>query len=352
MMDAPVPCRLIRQLLSEMPEEWLGTTFRNTYLLGREGFSANLKALLAAKARDAESTITKAELMALGEAEDYLRVATNVSTTLEALLAFERGLDPARVFSFASGTMPIIAVCLTSGSLETVHLLHGSVAPVLSASQLKQLALLGGRLSCHAGPPPPQRPDGIVLCIEAATLAPAWAVDGVIGESLLYISEGSRIDPAQILLIRKRLATPATTPTTLDFTMTAEGSVADFDEAKKSSLRGLIATAAGVDASAVSLTITAGSVLITVTIVTTTPGVVLGTLSTAFGTPAAATALFASIGVAVTSIGGGGAPSPLPTPSCPFGCVPDQQQPAGRRLLFGAYPAFSDCPTGCTPGYN
>ena len=210
MMDAPVPCRLIRQLLSEMPEEWLGTTFRNTHLLGREGFSANLKALLATKARDAESTITKAELMALGEAEDYLRVATNVSTTLEALLAFERGLDPARVFSFASGTMPIIAVCLTTES--QVHLLHGSVAPVLTASHLKQLALLGGRLSCHAGPPPPQRPDGIVLCIEAATLAPAWAVDGVIGESLLYISEGSRIDPAQILLIRKRLATPATTP--------------------------------------------------------------------------------------------------------------------------------------------
>ena len=193
-----------------MPEEWLGTTFRNTHLLGREGFSANLKVLLAAKARDAESTITKAELVALGEAEDYLRVATNVSTTLEALLAFERGLDPARVFSFASVTMPIIAVCLTTES--QVHLLHGSAAPVLTASQLKQLALLGGCLSCHAGPPPPQRPNGIVLCIEAAALAPAWAVDGLIGESLLYLSAGSRIDPAQILLVRKRLATPATTP--------------------------------------------------------------------------------------------------------------------------------------------
>ena len=209
-------CRFVRQLLAEMPEEWLGTTFRNTHLLGREGFSANLKALLAAKARDAESTITKAELVALGEAEDYLRVATNVSTTLEALLAFERGLDPARVFSFASVTMPIIAVCLTAGSLETVHLLHGSVAPVLTVSQLKQLALLGGRLSCHAGPPPPKRPDGIVLCTEAMALAPAWAVDGVIGESLLYISEASRIDPAQILLIRKRLATPATSPSALE----------------------------------------------------------------------------------------------------------------------------------------
>ena len=56
-------CRLVRQLLAEMPEEWLGTTFRNTHLLGRGAFSANLKALLAAKARDAESTITKLSLI-------------------------------------------------------------------------------------------------------------------------------------------------------------------------------------------------------------------------------------------------------------------------------------------------
>ena len=45
----------------------------------------------------------------LGIAEDYLRVATNVSTTVEAMLACEHGLDVTRVFTFASSAMPIVA---------------------------------------------------------------------------------------------------------------------------------------------------------------------------------------------------------------------------------------------------
>lgn len=209
--EAFVPRRLLRQLLAEMPTEWLGTTFRNTNLLGRRSFALGLRELLEAKAEDPDSTITRGELLDLGEAEDYLRVASNVSTTLEAIIAFERGIDPERVFSFASKTMPIIAVCLTAGS-EMVHLFHGSDEPRLTQQQLKQLAQLGGRLSCHAGPPPPERPDnGIVLCTEA-TQVPAYTIDGTVGDSLLIVSAGSRVDPQKILLIRKRLATPATTP--------------------------------------------------------------------------------------------------------------------------------------------
>jgi len=211
--EAAVPRRLLRQLLAEMPTEWLGTTFRNSHLLGRAQFAADLKALLDSKAQDVESTLTREELLDLGEAEDYLRVATNVSTTLEAVLAFERGFEPERVFSFASGSMPLIAVCLTAGT-ATVHLFHGSDEPMLTASQQKQLAQLGGRLSCHAGPPPTERPDGIVLCTEA-TLVPLWEVDGTVGDSLLFVCANSRIDPAAILLIRKRLATPATTPSAI-----------------------------------------------------------------------------------------------------------------------------------------
>ena len=48
--------------------------------------------------------------------------------------------------------------------------------------------------------------------------------------------------------------------------MTAEGSVGDFDDAKRDSLKSSIAAVAGVDASAVTVAITPGSVIITATI--------------------------------------------------------------------------------------
>jgi len=48
--------------------------------------------------------------------------------------------------------------------------------------------------------------------------------------------------------------------------MTARGSMSDFDDAKRDSLKRSIAAVAGVDASAVTVAITGGSVLITATI--------------------------------------------------------------------------------------
>ena len=80
--------------------------------------------------------------------------------------------------------------------------------------------------------------------------------------------------------------------------------MADFDSAKKLSLKSSIASAAGVAPEAVIVTITAGSVLITATIAvpaSTTPAAMQTTLSSSLGTTVAANDLFANIGVTVTS---------------------------------------------------
>ena len=83
--------------------------------------------------------------------------------------------------------------------------------------------------------------------------------------------------------------------------MTASGSVSDFDEAKKTSLRTSIAVAGSVDASAVTVTVAAASVLITATIAvpaSTTAAAVQTSLSSTLGTAADASA---ALGVTIES---------------------------------------------------
>ena len=103
----------IGQLVANMPEEWKGTTFKNddkTYH-GREGFANNLYSLM----RDKKDKVTSEDLAAVGNAEDYLRVATNVSTTLEIALASpfkDLGIKSNQVFTIGSYKMGMLAVCL------------------------------------------------------------------------------------------------------------------------------------------------------------------------------------------------------------------------------------------------
>ena len=206
-----VRCTLLPQMLRSIPDEWKGTTFKNHALLGREGFTAKLHSLLQDKVHTGEAVTTQ-DLVNLGNAEDYLRVATNVSTTLEAVLALERGLTVSQVFSFASVTMPIVAVALVAS--EPVHLYHGSSPSPLTPEQLRLLSFLGGEVTCHDGAPPPMMlPSfGLVLCLEAAqSKAAGGHVDGMVSDNgLLFINDAARIPPEAILVLRKRMATPAT----------------------------------------------------------------------------------------------------------------------------------------------
>ncbi len=75
---------------------WPGTTFKNKELLGRERWSADLEALLSKRVAEG-SELTSSDLEELGNAEDYLRVASNVSTLLEHEMARKFSLPISQV---------------------------------------------------------------------------------------------------------------------------------------------------------------------------------------------------------------------------------------------------------------
>ena len=76
------------KLLAAVPGEWRGTTFKNHNLLGRRQFAENMVELINSKEK-----YTEEDMVSIGNAEDYLRVASNVSATLELSLARVRGVD-------------------------------------------------------------------------------------------------------------------------------------------------------------------------------------------------------------------------------------------------------------------
>jgi hypothetical protein len=196
---------VIQQILASLPGEWLGTTFKNSQLLGREGFAENLNALLSRN-----EPVTVDDLEALGNAEDYLRVATNISTTLEVFLARERGYHVSQVFTFASARMPIVAVVLTA-RLPVILYIGNEQAP-FTPEQIRLLELLKGRLTITAGSPQPVQ-DHVVLALQSSLAQETTSgVDGIIGEHILYINKPETILPEDILVMRKRMSTPVTTP--------------------------------------------------------------------------------------------------------------------------------------------
>ena len=155
--------------------------------------------------------ISADDLTALGNAEDYLRVASNICTVYENVLALSRGVPVKHVFSFASATMPVIAVVLTRGG-GPVHLYHGDAAAPFDAAGVARLATLGGDLRCVAGAPPATHPGGTVLALEACGPDACARADAVVGEGALFINDPTKVSPATILTIRKRMACPITTP--------------------------------------------------------------------------------------------------------------------------------------------
>ena len=87
---------MLADVLRAMPLEWQGTTFKNTVLWGREAWSQRLETLLSQHLA-AGTTVTSRDLEHLGNAEDYLRVASNVSTLYEHELARKACLPIAQV---------------------------------------------------------------------------------------------------------------------------------------------------------------------------------------------------------------------------------------------------------------
>jgi cystathionine beta-lyase/cystathionine gamma-synthase len=196
-------------ILTSLPYEWKGTTFNNSNLLGRARFCEGLKELVATKA---PAEINTQDLIDLGNAEDYLRVSTNISCLLELVLATELGYTIDQIFSFGSTVMPILAVILTS--TKPVHLYLGANASTnpFSNELLSAIKILGCEFHVHLSAPAAHT-DGIVvttgkvLGVDVPTF-----VDAFVQENVLYINKPEHVIPARILVIRKRLGTPMTTP--------------------------------------------------------------------------------------------------------------------------------------------
>ena len=125
------------------------------------------------------------------------------------VLAQEAGCSVEQVFTFASRTMNIVAAALTARRPVLLYL--GAQPAPFTAAQLATLALLGADLALLPGQP---RPSGEAVVLGHSSVARVGdpGLDGVVEDNILYISAAGRIKPADILVIRKRMATPATTP--------------------------------------------------------------------------------------------------------------------------------------------
>ncbi|KAG9406019.1 hypothetical protein AC1031_003940 [Aphanomyces cochlioides] len=254
---------LLPSILANIPKEWRGTTFNNSALLGREGFSANVEKLLLDKIAKKDTNVSEAELSALGNAEDYLRVSTNISVLLELYLGLDVGLPTRQVFTFCSATMPIVAVLLTAKQPVYLYVQEGLSSP-FNAEQLDTLSLLGANVTIVSGNPIADA-NAVVVSYQAS---PKKVVDVdaiVTTQFALYIHNATKINPDDVLVIRKRLTTPLTTPICEKFLQTIAGVkvTADANESTPEELDAFYAhlqTMSGTtaDASAKPVVFTAG----------------------------------------------------------------------------------------------
>lgn len=192
-------------ILANIPQEWRGTTFKNSKLLGRETFAANFKELILKK----RTSITSEDLVALGNAEDYLRVSSNMSCLLEMILASERETDISRVFTFASRTMPIVAVLLATN--RPVHYFVGEcgMSP-FSEEELQNLRKYNTDFHVHHSTVKRVGDEVILSSIRADEISNV--IDAVVYSDFLCLRSVERITPAMILTMRKRTSTPMITP--------------------------------------------------------------------------------------------------------------------------------------------
>ncbi|ETW01240.1 hypothetical protein H310_06825 [Aphanomyces invadans] len=198
-------------ILANLPHEWRGTTFKNSALLGREVFSAGIEKLLLEKHAKRDTIVTEGELTALGNAEDYLRVSTNISVLLELFLGLEVSIPTRQVFTFGSTTMPIIAVLLTAKAPVFLYVDEGVASP-FNSEQLTALSLLGANVTIVSGHPIADA-SAVVVAYQVSPKKVSSAVDAIVTpESVLYIHNVAKVNPDDILVIRKRLSTPLTTP--------------------------------------------------------------------------------------------------------------------------------------------
>eukprot|EP00793_Prasinoderma_coloniale_P000021 PRCOL_00005529-RA len=135
---------------------------------------------------------------------------------LETALAVKRGLPAEHVFTFASTRMPVAAAPIATKAKTTVY--YGSAADApLNPMEIELFSRVGADIECVAGMPP-AAVSGLALVTEGA-LGDRWtaasvpaSVAGVVSPEALYVTDRALLPPAEVLVVRKRLATPLTTP--------------------------------------------------------------------------------------------------------------------------------------------
>jgi len=201
-MDGSVK-QALPDILSNIPDHWYGTTYNNSNLLGREGFCKNIKEMIISG-----EPITKELLHAAGNAEDYFRVSSNLTTLLEIILSEQSKLPVDQVLTFGSNTIPVLAVCLTTSN--PVDLVCGAETFPFSGEELALLGSLGVDLHQHTAAV--KATEGRTLLVLRSSNNNEDQADAVIGSHTLYIKNLSKIDAAKCQVIRKRFATPVTNP--------------------------------------------------------------------------------------------------------------------------------------------
>ena len=227
-MRVAVHARAIDVALDALPSEWLGTTFRNENLLGREAFASALNDLVCGIVDSGASEVTTSALDALVLAEDYLRVASNLSVFLELELARVAGHgDVRRVFSFASEDAPASCALLSTPAKRVTFYL--GVGKLWGNEKIATLSAFTGRtIVVKRGVPTSacrddDDDDDCVMMVRAGVgvgdgpcdaaflrAAAAAGVAGVVDGSDLHVLDQSKLPPEAVATARKRAATPAT----------------------------------------------------------------------------------------------------------------------------------------------
>ncbi len=102
----------IQQVLDHMPDDWMGLTTHRLDIynesLAKVEFLAHLERLFQNRA------LTSDALAELPTAYDYIRLGHPLSCVLEWAIAHLNGLEAEQVISFASVTMPLLAILRTN----------------------------------------------------------------------------------------------------------------------------------------------------------------------------------------------------------------------------------------------
>ena len=129
----------LTNLLDHLPQDWLKLTTHRLDIYNEEAakteFLTELKRLLST------DQITNEALNKLPTAYDYIRLGHQLSSLLEWVLAEINQVTEAQVISFASNTMPILALLRTNklNNKQTHIYYDGEQSPLIDESRLKQI---------------------------------------------------------------------------------------------------------------------------------------------------------------------------------------------------------------------